>query len=88
MGHELATKQKSNLEFVSIIAFHSTLRPPLPLVIGSVDYDAQRRLFVRVNAMLSEAKLDHDFLAFACKGQGTDLARLPAKKAAAFAQCG
>ena len=71
---------------MSIIAFQPALRPPLPLVIGSVDYDDQRRLFVRMDAILSEAKLDADFLAYASKDQGIDLAKLAAKKAAAFAQ--
>ena len=71
---------------MNILAFQPTLRPPLLPVFGSLDYFAQRQLFERIDAILSEAKLDREFLALAIKDQGIDLAEISGKRAAAFAQ--
>lgn len=71
---------------MNIIAFQPALRPPLPTIIGPLDYHAQRRLFERIDAILTEAKLDKEFLACAIKDQGVNLAQCSARKAAAFAQ--
>jgi IS5 family transposase len=71
---------------VNILAFQPALRPPLPFVLGSADYQAQRQLFERIDAILTESKLDAEFLAFAVKDQGLDPAKASAKRLALFAQ--
>ena len=73
-------------ESVSTLAFQPSFRPPLISVLGSVDYVAQRRLFERIDAILTESKLDAEFLALALRDQGLDPATLTAQREAAFAQ--
>jgi hypothetical protein len=51
-----------------------------------VDYVAQRQLFERIDAILTESKLDAEFLALALKDQDIDPATLTPRRAAAFAQ--
>ena len=86
MVYKFATKPTPAPELVSILAFQPALRPPLPFIIGSLDYFAQRQLFERIDAILRESNLDKEFLALAIKDQGIDLAKLSGKRAAAFAQ--
>lgn len=71
---------------MNTIAFQPSFRPPLLPVFGSLDYFAQRQLFERIDSILSESKLDDEFLALAITDQGIDLATLSGKSAAAFAQ--
>jgi len=71
---------------MSILAFQPALRPPLPLVLGPIDYQAQRQLFERIDAILAESKLDAEFLALAIKDQQIDLGATSGKRLAAFAQ--
>lgn len=73
-------------ESVSALAFQPSFRPPLISVLGSVDYLAQRRLFERIDAILTESKPDAEFLALALRDQGLEPATLTAPRAAAFAQ--
>ena len=68
------------------IAFQPAFRPPLITVFGSVDYVVQRQLFERIDAILTESKLDGEFLALALKDHGLDPATLTPQRAAAFAQ--
>ena len=68
------------------LAFQPSFRPPLISVFGSVDYVAQRQLFERIDAILTESKLDGEFLALALKDQDIDPAKLTPQRAAAFAQ--
>lgn len=51
-----------------------------------MDYEAQRRLFERIDAILCESKLDVEFLDLATQDRGIDLATIPPKRAARFAQ--
>ena len=66
-------------------AFQPTLRPALLPVFGSADYREQRRQFERIDLILTESKLDAEFLALALKDQGIDPATLCPKKGARFA---
>lgn len=86
MVYELATKQNPNPESVITLAFQPSLRPPLISVFGSADYVALRQLFERIDAILTESKLDGEFLALALRDQGIDPATLTGLRAAAFAQ--
>lgn len=69
-----------------IIAFQPALRPALPTVYGPLDYRAQRELIVRIDAILSEAKLDDAFLQAALRDQGLDPSKRSAKQNARFAR--
>ncbi|MCX6856972.1 MAG: transposase [Verrucomicrobia bacterium] len=69
---------------MSILTFQPALRPPLPLVHGSLDYSQQRRLFERIDTILAESKLDAEFLALAIQDQQIDLAKASAKQLRAF----
>jgi len=71
---------------VNIIAFQPSLRPQLLPVLGSVDYFAQRKLFERIDAILSESKLDAEFLALAIKDRPPAAPMLKGKRAALFAR--
>jgi hypothetical protein len=71
---------------MATIAFQPSFRPPLLPVFGSLDYHEQRRLFERIDAILTESRLDEEFLALAIKDRDIDLANFPAKSAAKFAQ--
>ena len=86
MVYEFVTKQIAAPELMSILAFQPALRPPLPLVIGSLDYHAQRQLFERIDAILTASKLDAEFLQLAIQDQAFDLAAATAKQQARFAQ--
>jgi len=84
--YEFVTKQIVAPELMSILAFQPALRPPLPVVIGSVDYHAQRQLFERIDAILTASKLDAEFLQLAMQDQAFGLAAATAKQQARFAQ--
>ena len=84
--YEQRSNKTPSHESVTILAFQPSFRPPLITVFGSVDYVAQRQLFERIDAILSESKLDRGFLALAIRDQGIDPATLTTQRAAAFAQ--
>ena len=86
MVYEQRSNKTPSHESVTTLAFQPSFRPPLITVFGSVDYVAQRQLFERIDAILSESKLDREFLALAIRDQGIDLATLTTQRAAAFAQ--
>ena len=69
-----------------IIAFQPALRPALPTVYGPLDYREQRDLIVRIDRILSEAKLDDAFLQAAIRDQGIDIAKRSAKQNGRFAR--
>lgn len=71
-------------ELVSILAFQPALRPPLLNVYGSLDYQQQRRLFERIDAILAGSKLDAEFLALAIQDQQIDPVRASARQLRAF----
>jgi hypothetical protein len=71
---------------LSIIAFQPTLRPALLPILGSVDYQAQRMLFERIDAILTESKLDNLFLQLALQDQAMDLATTAPHDLASFGQ--
>lgn len=71
---------------MATISFQPSFRPPLIPVLGSVDYFAQRKLFERIDSILSVSRLDEEFLSLAIKDHNIDLAAFPAKSAAKFAQ--
>lgn len=70
---------------MSIIAYQPALRPALPNVYGSLDYQTERQQFERMDRMLTESKLDKTFHALAIKEQGRDLAEFTPKEQAYFA---
>jgi hypothetical protein len=69
---------------LQIIAFQPSLRPALLPIIGSVDYHAQRMLFERIDAILTESKLDDLFLELALNDHADDLASATPHQLAAF----
>jgi hypothetical protein len=69
-----------------IIAYQPALRPALPTVYGPIDYREQRALFERMDRILSESGLDHDFLIAAIQDQGRKVKACTAKDNARFAR--
>jgi hypothetical protein len=71
---------------LSNIAFQPALRPALLPVLGSVDYQAHRMLFERIDSILTQSKLDDLFLQLALQDQAVDLKSVTPHQAAAFSQ--
>jgi hypothetical protein len=71
---------------LKIIAFQPVLRPALLSVYGSVDYQAQRSLFERIDAILAESKLDDLFLQLALQDQAINPATADAHFLSKFSQ--
>ena len=71
---------------MNTIAFQPALRPALLPVFGSVDYQSQRLLFERIDAILTESKLDALFLKLALQDQELDAAAATPARLASFHQ--
>ena len=69
----------------TIIAYQPLLRPALPTIYGPLEYHQQRSLFERMDRIITEAKIDEQFLALALSDQGIDPAKRTAKANARFA---
>jgi len=80
------TTQKPSLRTLTILAFQPAFRPALPCVYGSLDYQNLRDIFVRVDGILSESKLDAEFLALAILDQKIELEKMSAKELERFAR--
>jgi hypothetical protein len=68
------------------IAFQPALRPVLPQVIAGADYQEERKLFERIDLILTQGDLDSVFFAMAVEHQKIDLQTLPPQDRAKFAQ--
>jgi hypothetical protein len=84
--YSLVPSKKQPPELVTNLAYQPALRPALPFVIGPLDYHDQRQLFERIDAILTESKLDTEFFNLALQDHGLDPAKESAKSLAKFAQ--
>lgn len=71
---------------MTTIAFQPSLRPALLTIIGCGDYQSQRLLFERIDAILTESRLDDLFLQLALQDQAIELATATAQHLANFSQ--
>jgi hypothetical protein len=69
----------------TILAYQPTLRPALPTIYGPVEYHQQRALFERMDRIITEAKLDAEFLTLVLKDQGIEATKLTKKSSSRFA---
>ena len=67
------------------IAFQPVLRPALPSIYGPIEYHSQRELFERMDAILSAAGLQEEFITAAIADRKFDLAKSSAKRQQRFA---
>jgi len=69
---------------LQILAYQPALRPALPCIYGPLEYRILREQLERIDAILSESKLDDEFLALSIAEQGVEVKKLTAKAAERF----
>jgi hypothetical protein len=70
------------------ITYQPQLRRALPLVYGPKEYREQRDLFIRLDGLLHQSDLEHEFIKLSMEHRKIDLAEQSAKQAKNISQRG
>lgn len=68
------------------ITFQAQLRPALPLINGPKEYREQRALFIRLDELLHQSGLEHEFIKLSMEHRQIDLNEYSAKQAENISQ--